>query len=279
MGQTIALLTDFGITDTYVGVMKGVILSICPDAQIVDLTHAIPPQDVRAGALALVGAYRYFAPGTILVTIVDPGVGSARRAAAVVADGWTLIAPDNGVLSYTLRQLHASCAFEISAPRYRLADVSHTFHGRDVFAPAAAHLAAGVEIGALGAAIPADELVSLSVPRLQMGSDQVVSEVIAIDHFGNVTTGVGWLRWQRDRLRLESPFLKHDPLMLDARSAEMLVGKLTLRGIRRTYAETLPGAALALVGSTGFLEIAVNQGSAAEAFGLKVGDLVTLKMG
>src|SRR5688500_2938100 len=146
MSRLIALLTDFGTEDIYVGVMKGVMKSIAPDAEFIDITHAITPQSIQEGALALKNSYHYFPQGTIFLVIVDPGVGSTRRPIVVTAGGYTFVAPDNGVLSYMLVELITISdvqAFNLAHPSYRLQNISNTFHGRDVFAPAAAHLASG----------------------------------------------------------------------------------------------------------------------------------------
>ncbi|MDZ4765003.1 MAG: SAM-dependent chlorinase/fluorinase [Chloroflexota bacterium] len=281
MAHTIALLTDFGTTDIYVGVMKGVITAICPDARIVDITHAIPAHDVRAGAVALLSAYRYFPPDTTFVVVIDPGVGSSRLPIAVNAGGFRFVAPDNGVISYALRAIMhnggGGQAVELTNSAYRLPRVSQTFHGRDIFAPAAAHLACGVPVTALGA--KAIEPTLLPSPRLEReGATTLHSEVIGIDHFGNITTGIGWLTWQGERLALRSPFgdVRAD---FDPTLARIETTGSELVGIRKTYAEVEPNDALALLGSSGFLEIAVREGSAAAQLALKLGAVITLKIG
>src|SRR5664279_4495717 len=162
MSRLIVLLTDFGTTDSYVGVMKGVMLGIAPDAQFVDLTHAIEPQNIRQAAFTLLNSYRFFPAGTIFLVVVDPGVGSERKPIAVCAggsfaEGYTFVAPDNGVLSYVLHELGDAQAVELDNPAYHLAGISYTFHGRDIFAPAVAHLAAGIALDQLGS--PLDQPV------------------------------------------------------------------------------------------------------------------------
>jgi S-adenosylmethionine hydrolase len=281
MAHPIALLTDFGTTDIYVGVMKGVIAAICPDAPVIDITHAIPPHDIRAGAVALLSAYRYFPPETTFVVVVDPGVGSSRLPIAVSAGGYRFVAPDNGVISYALRAIThnggGGQAVELTNPAYRLPRISQTFHGRDIFAPAAAHLACGVAVTALGA--KAIQPTLLPTPRLERQDENTVhAEVIGIDHFGNVTTSIGWLTWQGERLSIRSPFVdvRGD---FDPNRTRIRFNDVTLTPIHKMYSEVEIGVPLALVGSSGFLEIAVREGDAAAHFGLKVGDSVTLTLG
>ncbi|MGH7397764.1 MAG: SAM hydrolase/SAM-dependent halogenase family protein, partial [Candidatus Rokuibacteriota bacterium] len=149
MPRVITLTTDFGLRDPFVGIMKGVLLSICPSARLVDLTHEVPPHDILAGGLALEAATPFFPPGTVHLAVVDPGVGSARRAIAVRAGGYHLVGPDNGLFTFALEGAGWT-AVSVTAPEYRLAEVGRTFHGRDIFAPAAAYLAAGVPLERLG---------------------------------------------------------------------------------------------------------------------------------
>lgn len=272
----IALLTDFGLADAYVGTMKGVMLSICPSAQLVDLTHHIAPQDVRAGAYVLSTAFRHFPPHTVFLIVVDPGVGTARQPVAVETAHGVYVAPNNGVLSYVLPHVEVRHAVEIAEPRYALPGVSRTFHGRDIFAPAAAYLAAGVPITELGPAVP--ELVKLDPPRLEITPDTIQGEVVHIDHFGNVITSIGYLAWDGDTLTLapEPGSAPAEPLSFDAAAARIRVANMTINGIRPTYGAAEPGALLALVGSSGQLELGVNQGSAAARLDARTGDPVEL---
>ncbi|HBY95291.1 MAG TPA: hypothetical protein DEP84_15285, partial [Chloroflexi bacterium] len=190
-GPLIVLTTDFGTADIYVGVMKGVIAGIAPTARVVDLTHEIRPQDVRHGAYSLSIAVPYFPPGTIFVTVVDPGVGSARRPVAIRTGGYIFVAPDNGVLSLVLREAPADAAVILAERRYQLPQISITFHGRDVFAPAGAHLAAGVPLEALGPALEPADLVMLPAPRRFHDEHGVWhGEILHIDHFGNMVTSL-----------------------------------------------------------------------------------------
>lgn len=185
----VAYLTDFGLNET-VGVMKGVVLGIAPEARIVDLTHAIAPQDIASGAWALGATYRYFPAETIFVCIVDPGVGSARRAIALHLGNWRFVGPDNGIFSYVLAEQSLHAAVALSNPAYHLPVISSTFHGRDIFSPAAAHLAQGVSITALGNPIEPDSLQRLDYVRPERHNDHIEARVAYIDHFGNIITTI-----------------------------------------------------------------------------------------
>ncbi|GAB4510161.1 MAG: SAM-dependent chlorinase/fluorinase [Anaerolineae bacterium] len=270
----IAIMTDFGLNDTYVGVMKGVIAGICPDTPCVDLTHNIPRQQVQQGAFALRNAYAYFPAGTVFLAVVDPGVGSTRRPIAVHAGGYTFVAPDNGLLTYVLAQHEGYQAVILENPAYRLGTVSNTFHGRDIFAPAAAHLACGVPLAEMGRAIT--DLVQLPRPLLDVHEDQITGEVIDIDTFGNVTTSIGQWVWASERLGFKAVFGPALTREFEAQAIRATFGAHTLAGVQPNYSVVQAGAPLLLIGSSGFLEIGVNQGSAAEMFGLKIGDRVSI---
>jgi S-adenosylmethionine hydrolase len=272
----IGLLTDFGTTDAYVGVMKGVILRIAPSTQIVDITHAVQPQNIRQAAQLLKDAYAYFPEGTIFVVVVDPGVGSERRPVAVRAGGYTFVAPDNGVLSYVLRNTAYSHAVALTNPAYRLELTSSTFHGRDIFAPAAAHLAAGARFEDLGGSV--FDLVMLESPVLEVSGAQVKGEVTHIDHFGNIVTSIGKFRWSAPdalELRLDST---GEAIPVSAERTIVTIGNTILRGIRHTYSEVTAGTLLTLIGSSGSLEIAMNAGNAALRLNAEIGAPVTMKM-
>ncbi len=274
----IALLTDFGAADIYVGVMKGVILSIDPQAQIVDITHSIQPQNVRQAAFALLNSYRYFPEGTVFLVVVDPGVGTDRKPVAVHAGKYTFVAPDNGVLSYVLYELRDAFAVELNNSSYQLAGVSSTFHGRDIFAPAAAHLGKGVALRALGT--PLLNPVTLPEPELIISGKRVTGEVMHIDHFGNIITNIGSLRWNApERLTLSQRFGEFTTLPIPAPSVTIELADTTLTGVRRAFGEAERGELLALVDSNGFLEIAVNQGSAVARLDVTIGDRVELQIG
>ena len=271
---TIALLTDFGVEDSYVGVMKGVMRGICSKADFIDITHAIQPQNVREAALSLMGAYWYFPSGTIFLVVVDPGVGSVRRPIAVRAGEYTFVAPDNGVLTYTLRQFASFQAVGLENTDYHLATVSQTFHGRDIFAPSAAHLAAGVALAEFGAML--SDLVQLPVPLLAIEENFIVGEVIHIDHFGNIVTSIGSLSWLDEAtLALQPRFGEAaSSIHLLVKTATVKAGSHVVEGIHTTYSAVEPHQVLGLVGSSGFLELAVNQGDGAARLGAVVGDQV-----
>jgi S-adenosylmethionine hydrolase len=264
MSPLIALLSDFGTREAYVGVMKGVILALAPEARLVDLTHEIAPQAVSEAAYTLVSAVDYFPSQTIFCCVVDPGVGSERRALAVqlalTRSSAVVVCPDNGLLTPLLARVRQ--AVVLDNPRYHLVPVSATFHGRDIFAPAAAHLARGVPLGELGSPLSPEALVRLEWPEPQVQDDGFRAHVIHVDRFGNLITNLpgDWLSppWERWEVRLAAQ---------------------RIRGIRRTYAEVAPGEALAYVGSGGYLELAVRQGSARDAWGADVGtDLEVVKL-
>jgi len=281
----VTLITDFGTADGYVGTMMGVILSIVPDARLVGISHEIAPQNVRQAAYVLYIAYPFFPPCTVHLVVVDPGVGSARRPIALRTPAGTFVGPDNGVFSYIMACEHVEALVELADPRYRLPQVSHTFHGRDIFAPAAAHLAAGVPVTALGP--PVRDPVTFSPPRLELGSDGVTGEVLHADYFGNVITSVGKLVWKGSELSLEPVFWGAGCIVQGAGDggrvccrageATVVAAGQEIAGVYRTYAEVEPGGTLALVGSGGYLEIAVREGSAVQRLGLRPGDSVVLR--
>jgi len=277
--QTIALLTDFGTEDIYVGVMKGIISKIAPESEVIDITHGVRPQSVREGAFALLNSYRYFPKNTIFVTVIDPGVGSTRKPIAVKAGDYCFIAPDNGVLSYVLASFDQFQVVEITNPNYRMPEVSSTFHGRDVFAPAAAHLAAGVDLADFGERVV--KLFQLPQPALDIVGKEVRGEIIHIDHFGNLMTSIGQLRWvEEETLRLEPRFsVWHEPVSIPSLAAQVLVHGQTLYAIRHAFHESQRGDLMVQVDSNGYLEIAVNLGNAAKRLDAMIGDEVVLKIG
>ena len=257
----VALLTDFGTRDHYVGTMKGVILGICPGATLVDLSHEIDPQDVAGAALELAAACRFFAPGTIFLTVVDPGVGSSRRAVAAASGGFRFVAPDNGVLSAAFDAAPPERIVELTNPRYAAPVVSRTFEGRDRFAPAAGWLAAGVDLAELGS--PVDGIARLDLPRPRATAEGVEGEVVRVDRFGNLITNI------------DGPMLA---ALAPAGGMIVEVAGHRVPGMVGTYAEAGAGAVCALVGSSGTLEVAVNRGSAAAVFGVGRGAAVRVRM-
>ncbi|MGH7399095.1 MAG: SAM hydrolase/SAM-dependent halogenase family protein, partial [Candidatus Rokuibacteriota bacterium] len=244
--------------DPFVGIMKGVLLSICPSARLVDLTHEIEPQDVLGGALALEAALPFFPAGTVHLAVVDPGVGSARRAIAVRVSGGYLVGPDNGLLTLALGGAGWT-AVSLTAPQYRRpsGEVSRTFHGRDVFAPAAAYLAAGVPLERLGGVVANPK--RLGLPGCQLEGRELVGEVLDADRFGNLITSI-----PAARLR-EIP--GRGPLALE-------VARRLVSGPVDAYADGDDGAPTAIIGSTGRLEIFVKGGNARIQLGAGRGAVV-----
>jgi hypothetical protein len=264
----IALLTDFGCCDEYVGVMKGVILTICRNAVLVDISHEIPPQDIRRGAFLLWAAVSYFPPGTVFLAVVDPGVGTGRDAVAVTADGRRFVTPDNGVLTMVLAGAEAPEAIRLTSAAHRLPTISRTFHGRDIFAPAAAHLATGVPMNALGPPAPVSSLSRLPVssPR-ETGDGGLVGEVIFADHFGNLATNIRrahYAAFRASRGNTGEPVIE--------------IGDQQIVGIAGTYGEVPPGTLLALFGSRGVLEISASRSDAAEKTDAAPGDPVIIRL-
>jgi S-adenosylmethionine hydrolase len=256
----IALLTDFGSRDHYAGTMKGVVLDICPEATLVDLTHDIAPHDVTGAALELAAACRYFPAGTVFLVVVDPGVGSARRGVAATAGRYTFVAPDNGVLAPALAELGDARVVELTVRKYARPTVSRTFEGRDRFGPAAAWLARGVHLTAFGPAVT--DWTGLSLPAPVEHDAMLEGEVVRVDRFGNLVTNI-------DRARFER-FARAGGLAL-------AVGGHEVTTVVEAYADAAPGALCALFGSAETLEIAVNGASAAGRLGLTRGTRVTLE--
>ncbi len=270
--RVVSLLTDFGQADAYVGIMKAVILARAPHARLVDLTHEVPPHDIARAAFLLYTAAPYFPPGSVHLVVVDPGVGSRRRPIAIATERAFYVGPDNGVFTYVLTRDPLRAAVELREPRFRLTPVSDTFHGRDIFAPAAAHLASGGELSDLGPAV--SDLVYLPPLRLEMSGAAIQGAVLHADRFGNVITSIGPLAWEGERLVLTAA--PGGPLRFSAASAVVEVGGERLHGIHHTYAEAAPGALIALVGSHEHLEIAIREGSAARRLNLEPGAPVTV---
>ena len=261
----ITLTTDFGQTDGYVGAMKGAILGICPQVMLVDVSHEIRPQAVRQAAYILGKTMPYFPPNAVHLVVVDPGVGSARRPIAVQTARCIYVAPDNGVLSWVLAQDPAHLAVHLTEAGYRLPRVSATFHGRDIFAPAAAHLACGTDPREMGEVIPSTGLVSLPAlqPELQAdGSWQ--GEILNVDHFGNLVTSFQLPAAGAQSVALDSEFW-------------IMVGKEQIGDLSRTFADVKAGKLAAYVGSDGYLEIAVRNGNASARLNMDAGDPVWVK--
>ena len=260
----ITLTTDFGLSDSYVGIMKGVILGIARNVTIVDITHQIAPQDIHQAAYIVQTFGAFFPPGTIHVVVVDPGVGSKRRRIILTTPNAVYVAPDNGVLTYVWREaitqwgMERCAVYNLTEPRYWLPYVSSTFHGRDVFAPVAAHLALGVPPAQFGERCA--EIVEAALEQPSLGRHgELVGRIIHIDHFGNCVTNIT---------------LKHlREAGIGERMTAQLIGQ-RIEGLYRTYADVAIGALVALIGSSDHLEIAVRNGSAAQTLGAGIGDIV-----
>lgn len=250
----VTLTTDFGLSNHYAGVVKGVILGVNPEARLVDLCHHIEPYDLMGACLTVAASYAYFPANTVHLVVVDPGVGSGRRAIAAQAGSWLFVAPDNGVLELVY-QRHSHRVWRLRAEEFALKPLSNTFHGRDVFAPAAGLLSKGVPPDRLGD--PIDDFVRLDIPRLrQAAPNRWRGVVLKVDRFGNLVTN----------LRPE-----------DLPTAfQITVGDARVQTLRPSYAAAAPGEIFAIAGSSGYLEISLNQASAAEATGFGTGAAVEL---
>ncbi len=254
--RIITLTTDFGLEDHYVGVMKGVILGISPGASVVDITHQVIPYEITAGAFLVAQAYPHFPPGTVHVVVVDPGVGTARRPILLQAARQVFVAPDNGVLSMVYSREEKRKVRVVTAERFFRRPVSRTFHGRDIFAPVAAHLATGIPPARFGKLVR-DYLHRTDFDRpVQTGKRIWTGAILHIDHFGNMVTN----------------FRPGDvPGLAEGRPFEMAAGPYQIAHIARSYAECPPGEPFLIVGSSGYLEISVNQASAARTLGFAAG--------
>ncbi|MCP4229834.1 MAG: SAM-dependent chlorinase/fluorinase [bacterium] len=251
----ITLTTDFGYSDGYVGAVKGVLFSEAPEANVVDIAHNIPPQNVTAAMIALQAAVPYFPPGTVNLAVIDPGVGSSRRGIALQSNGQYFVGPDNGVFTPWLDD--AVTIIELPVPDEKSC-VSSTFHGRDVFAPAAAVLVAGKGIAGLGNVI--DDPVYLPIKSPHRDGEEIRGEIIYIDNFGNCYTNI----------RSED--------IENVSVGGVVIADKEINWLALYFAEAAPGDALALVNSSGYLEIAVNRGNAAGKLGITIGEPVAVKI-
>jgi S-adenosylmethionine hydrolase len=258
----ITLTTDFGTDSPYVAQMKGAILSINPEAVLVDITHGLPPQDIRQGALVLEEVTPRFPPASIHVAVVDPGVGTPRRILCAEIQDRYYIAPDNGLLSRLVRRDPHSRIFALSNPEAWCARLSATFHGRDIMAPVAAHLSLGERVETLGETV--GDMQELAWPEVTSQGDRLEGTILAVDSFGNLITNI-----TQDDL----------PAASRLECAEVRCAGRIVSGIIRTYGERPPGSLVALFGSGGRLEIAVVNGSAANKLQAGVGDAVAVAAG
>ena len=254
VGGIISLTTDFGLKDPYAGVMKGVILSINPGATVVDISHGITPQNILEGAFVVSQAYPYFPLGTIHVAVVDPGVGGKRRPIIVETERYFFVGPDNGVFTWVLERERVRRVIHITRDEYLLREVSRTFHGRDVFAPVAAHLSMGVDPEAMGE--PIHEPTMIQMPRPVKRGRWIAGEVVYIDSFGNCVTNI-----PADEVE-------------EARDVVIRVKGLVIKGLSEAYEEGERGKPLALIGSASLLEIGSYMENASRLFHIKEGDKV-----
>ena len=263
-GQTmpvITLSTDFGWDDPYVGIMKGVILGINPRATLVDITHGLSAHRLLEATFKLTTAAAYFPHGTIHLAVVDPGVGGVRRPIMIKTREYYWIGPDNGLFTRILQAFPDFRVFHLTNPKYFLKPVSHTFHGRDLFAPAAAHLSRGISLASLGN--PISDPVLLDLPEPVVKKNSLTGRVLYADRFGNLITNL--------RRELVKPYSNLPDLIIR-------IGSHRLQGLQESYAQVKPGEPLALVGSNDYLEIACNLGSAAEMMGYIPGKILDVKV-
>jgi S-adenosylmethionine hydrolase len=262
-GPIITLTTDFGLSDHYVGTVKGVLLGINPQATLVDISHMVQSHDVLDGALTLAQAYHYFPAGTVNLVVVDPGVGSTRRPILAVTGKYSFIAPDNGVLSLVYDREERVTVYHVDASHYYLQPVSNTFHGRDIFAPIAAWVSKGVEAAKIGPEIT--DFVRFTVPKAKREGNTVKGAVLKVDRFGNLVTNI-------------TP--EDVPEVFAAQPApfSLTVGKATIKALRPNYAESAAGEVFAILGSMGYLEISANRAPASQMAGVGRGAEVVVTL-
>jgi len=257
VSRIVTFTTDFGLQDHYVGTMKGVVLNINPDAELVDISHSVQAFDVLDGALTITQAYRYFPSETIHLVVVDPGVGSARRPIVVTTERHVFVAPDNGVLSLVYERESRLSVRHITSEHYFLQPVSATFHGRDIFARVAGYLSKGVEPAKFGEEIT--DFVRFAAPKPKAINERMLRGVVLkVDKFGNIVTNIT----PQDAPAL---FQSNPPKF------KIMVGAQEVNELKAAYAEGAPGKVFAIVGSMGYLEVAANRASAAEILGAKKG--------
>jgi len=255
----ISLLTDFGLKDNFVGVIKGVVAGINPRAHIIDITHEVAPQNILHAAFLLKNSFRFFPPGTIHLVVVDPGVGTARKRLLVQTKNYYFIAPDNGVLSLALEDEPARKIIEIRNKRYFLQPVSDTFHGRDIFAPVAAYLSRGIDPSRFGEKI--HSLKTVVLPKIHIRGDALRGEIIYRDYFGNAVSNIGRKSFEE---------------FVRGRSFTVRIKNSVITGLAHSYAQASASEPVALMDSFDFLEIAVRGDSAEKRLKIKEGDTVTV---
>ena len=263
----ITLLTDFGNRDEYVGLMKGVILTINPSVTLVDITHRIDSQDIAQAAYAIHSAYRYFPTGSVHLIVVDPGVGTGRSLLALEMRKHYFVAPDNGVLTLLFDEGAATTLIRLRNSDYFLDTVSQTFHGRDIIAPVGAHISKGVDLHQLGDEMTPGDAVRLEnmQPRIS-DTGEIIGKIVAVDHFGNLISNIDY-----QTLTLANQNVHKNNIRIQ-------IGSHTICGIFQTYANVPPNSALGLIGSRGYLEVAVNKGNAGKMLNAAKGDGVRVKI-
>jgi S-adenosyl-L-methionine hydrolase (adenosine-forming) len=253
----ITLLTDFGLIDPYVAMMKGVILSINPHAVLVDISHSIPTGRIVQGAGMTRESYPFFPEGTVHLAVVDPGVGTGRRLLGIEADGHYFVGPDNGIFWPAIKDCREAMVINLTESRYFLPHITSTFHGRDVFAPIAAHLSLGKELSQMG--VKMHDPVEITLPECSITNDILTGEITHMDNFGNLITDIG------------EPALRR---FLEKSNPVITLGNLEIRKIDNTYFDVEEGEPLALINSSGLLEIAVNLGRASEYVGINKDEII-----
>ena len=260
MAIPIVLMTDFGLNDWYVGAMKGVIKSIAPETDIIDLCHALPAGDINAAAMNILFSYSYFPAGSIFCCVVDPGVGTERRALVATDGFYYFTAPDNGLLGLVAERSKHWQAYQIENKKYMLPEQSYTFHGRDIFAPVAAHLASGIALEKFGAVL--EDFITCILPEPRRADNRIVGEVIYVDRFGNLMTNIS---------------AEKTLAGLDCQNLRMNMGKAVIKGIKKTFGDVKEGEAVMYIGSSGFLEIGINGRHAARMWQITPGTTIILE--
>lgn len=271
----IALLSDFGLDDPYVGIMKAVLADLSPGIPLIDITHLIPAGDIQRGAFVLWQASQDFPPGTVFLGVVDPGVGTSRKAIYLKAGNQIFIGPDNGLFSYLLYANDYSC-WELSNPGYQKQDSSDTFHGRDIFAPAAAHAALGAAGDQFGTELK--KLVQLPQPIHEKGQSSLTGEILSRDRFGNLFTSLGKFQSSNFSLQFRSWITSHKLTIPEVSQIKIKAGNQLLPLVQ-TFDSIEQGCCAGLIGSTGLLEIIANQASAADLLEIKRGDPIFMSWG
>ncbi|MDL1968212.1 MAG: SAM-dependent chlorinase/fluorinase [Deltaproteobacteria bacterium] len=263
----ITLLTDFGLNDEYVGTMKGVIFSVNPSAVLVDITHNIDPHDIIQAAFTIKASYKFFPKGTVHVVIVDPGVGGSRAIIALETAGHIFIAPDNGILTLLVEENNIAEIIRVDNKKFFLEPVSLTFHGRDIFAPVSAHISSGIKIDNIGTPINKTDLVKLSIPKPGISDKgELVGTIVSIDRFGNLITNI------------DSNCLENFCRPNAGKKPEIRINNNKISGLSESYENSALNSPLVIIGSRGYLEIAVNCYSAKKYFKAEKGNTITVSI-